>query len=448
MLRTAGRQWYLRLTLLSIAGAVAPVVWILQRKRHAVPSGDAVYFHSQASLIANGAGWFISPFASLNHVIVPSAQHPPLWVLVLSFADTIGITSFSSQLLATCVIGAGAVFVTGLVAREVGGPRAGLIAAAIAAVYPNYWMNDGTGLAETLVLLLVAAVLLASYRFWRRPSFPRAVWLGALCALAGLTRSEQLLLVVAVLIPVALVLRSRPWRTRLAYAGAGVLTALVVIAPWVGFNLARFSDPVFVSDDLGSTLAFANCQPAFYQYKYLGYGQFSCLISIKPVAGDESAQNAHDQKVALHYIGRHLGRLPVVMAARVGRELGLFEPLAQLHLDSYFDRRPLVPAQVGLVMYYGLLVGGVAGGLVLRRRRVTLVPMVGVLVEVVVAAMFSIGDTRYRIPLDVGLVVLSAVAVDALVTRGHLLPKTGAHAPHADATSTADAAPVSAPSGR
>jgi hypothetical protein len=62
--------------------------------------------------------------------------------------------------------------------------------------------------------------------------------------------------------------------------------------------------------------------------------------------------------------------------------------------------------------------------------------------------MFSIGDTRYRIPLDVGLVVLSAVAVDALVTRGHLLPKTGAHAPHADATSTADAAPVSAPSGR
>ena len=270
----------------------------------------------------------------------------------------------------------------------------------------------------------------------------------ALCAVAALTRSEQALLIVVVLIPLVLVVRGVPLQRRLTFAGAGVLTALLLIAPWVGFNLSRFNQPVFMSDDLGSTLAFANCQPAFYQHKYLGYGQFSCLTSIKPVAGDESVQNAHDQQVALHRIRKYADRLPIVVAARVGRELGLFEPLAQLHLDSYFDRRPLVPAQVGLVMYYGLLVGGVAGGLVLRRRRVTLVPMVGVLVEVVVAAMFSIGDTRYRIPLDVGLVVLSAVAIDALVSRRHLLPRTGAHVPPADDTSTADAAPVSAPSGR
>jgi 4-amino-4-deoxy-L-arabinose transferase-like glycosyltransferase len=426
MLRTAGRRWYLRLTLLSVAGAVAPVVWILERKRQPT-SGDAFYFHAQASLIANGSGWFISPFPFYyHHAVVQSAQHPPLWILTLALADKIGVSSYQSQLLGACLIGAGAVFLTGMVAREVGGPRAGLIAAAIAAVYPNYWVNDGTGLAETLVLFLVAAVLLASYQLWRRPSVARAVWLGALCALAALTRAEQLALVVAVVVPVALVVRSKPLRQRLAYAGAGVMTAIVLIAPWVGFNLSRFTDPVYMSDDLGSTLAFANCRPAFYFEHVLGYGEFSCLTSIKTVPGDESVQNSHYQQVALHHIGRYSDRLPIVVAARVGREFGLFVPLSQLRLDSLFDSRPLVAAQIGLFMYYGLVVGGVAGGLVLRRRGVTLVPVVGVLVEVVVVAMLSIGATRYRTPLEVGLVVLSAVAIDALVSRGHLLPKRAA----------------------
>jgi 4-amino-4-deoxy-L-arabinose transferase-like glycosyltransferase len=321
---------------------------------------------------------------------------------------------------------------TGLVAREVAGPRAGLIAAAIAAVYPNYWVNYGTGLAETLALFLVAAVLLAAYRLVRRPSLPRAMWLGALCGLAALTRAEQLLLVVAVVVPVALVARSNPMRQRLAYAAVGILAVLVMIAPWVGFNLTRFTDPVLMSDDLGSTLAFANCRPAYYFEHVLGYGEFSCLTSIKTVPGDESVQNSHYQQVALHHIGKYSDRLPIVVAARVGREFGLFVPLSQLRLDSLFDSRPLLAAQVGLFMYYGLVVGAVIGALTLKRRGITLVPMVGVLVEVVVVAMLSIGATRYRVPLEVALVVLSAVAIDALVSRQHLHPRRPAHSPQPD----------------
>jgi 4-amino-4-deoxy-L-arabinose transferase-like glycosyltransferase len=401
---------------------IAPVVWILVRKRQPT-SGDAFYFHAQASLIANGSGWFISPFPYYyHHAVVQSAQHPPLWILTLALADKIGLSSYQSQLLGACLIGAGAVFMTGLVAREVAGPRAGLIAAAIAAVYPNYWVNDGTGLAETLVLFLVAAVLLVSYRLVRRPSLPRAMWLGALCGLAALTRAEQLLLVVAVVVPVALVVRSKPLRQRLAYAAVGILAVLVMIAPWVGFNLTRFTDPVLMSDDLGSTLVFANCRPAYYFEHVLGYGEFSCLTSIKTVPGDESVQNSHYQQVALHHISRYSDRLPIVVAARVGREFGLFVPLSQLRLDSLFDSRPLLAAQVGLFMYYGLVVGAVIGALALKRRGVTLVPMVGVLVEVVVVAMLSIGATRYRVPLEVGLVVLSAAAIDALLARQVPLP--------------------------
>ncbi len=422
MPRTARGRWFAWLALISIASLAPPVAWILTHDLHAAPTGDAFYFQVQASLIADGSGWFISPFPYLlHHAVVQSAQHPPLWLLVLAFADTIGLHSFLAHLFFACVLGAAAVFVTGLAGREVAGPRVGLIAAAIAAVYPNYWINDTNGLSETFVLLLVSAVVLASYRFWRRPSTSRAIGLGALCALAGLTRSEQTLLVVAVLVPTALVLRNVALRRRLLYAGAGALTALVMIAPWVGFNLSRFSQPVIMSDDLGGTLAFANCRPAFYG-RNIGFGDFKCLAAAQRGAtGDESAVDAHNRRVALHYINVHSSRLPYVMAVRVGREFGFYRPLAQIGLDVKLSSRPRIPDEIALYMYYALLVGAVFGGITIRRRGTTVVPFVGLLVEVVVATMVTFGATRYRAPLEVGLVVLGAVSIDVLFGRltGH-----------------------------
>jgi hypothetical protein len=134
-------------------------------------------------------------------------------------------------------------------------------------------------------------------------------------------------------------------------------------------------------------------------------------------SGDESQQDAHLQRVALHYINAHSGRLPVVVAARLGREFGLYLPLEQIRLDVQLSSRPLVPAWVGLYMYYCLLIGAVFGGVILWRRRTTLVPLVGLLVEVAVATMVTFGATRYRVPLEVGLVLLAAVAIDALWKR-------------------------------
>jgi len=418
MPRTAGAKWYRWLTLVSIGSLIPPVVWTLADRPHARPTGDAFYFHWQATFIANGAGWFISPSSYLlHHAALQSAEHPPVWVLVLAFADAIGIKSFLSQRLLTCLVGAVAVFMTGLAAREVAGPRVGLIAAVIAALYPNYWMNATTGLSETMLLLLVAAVIYASYRFWHRPSLCRAILLGALCALAAMTRSEQALLIVVVLIPLALALRGVSFRRRFTFAGVGVLTAVLLIAPWVGFNLARFNQPVFMSDDLGGTLAFSNCRPAFYGHS-IGFGDFKCLYAAQVgSSGDESQGDAHLRRVALHYINAHSSRLPVVVAARVGREFGFYLPLEQIRLDVQLSSRPLVPAWIGLGMYYLLIVGAIYGGVVLRRRRDTLVPFVGLLVEVVVATMVTFGATRYRVPLEVGLVVLGAIAVDAVWQR-------------------------------
>jgi hypothetical protein len=412
----AERRWYLWLALIALGGMITPAIWIL-RSKHPVGFNDAFYFYDQARFIFNGAGWFIQPFAYvLSHQAnLPGASHPPLWTLVLVLGDALGLRSYVAQLLWSCLVGGVAIVVTGLAAREIAGPRVGLIAGFLAAIYPNYWINYGLGLGETLLLVLIPAVILVSIRLSRRPSYPKAVVLGLLCALAALTRAEQTLLVVLVLVPVIALMRPVSPRRRAAYAAVGVGTALVVVAPWVGFNMARFSHPTYLSTDSGFTLATANCSLT-YSGPWIGYEAVQCLSGLKIASGDESVEDAQLRHVGLTYARAHIGEVPLVMTARVGRELGLFQPLQQLRLERFINGRPYTAALIGLVMFYAMSVLGVLGLIMLRRQRITLVPFLGVLVGVILASMVTFGETRYRVPLDVVVVVLSAVALDGLAS--------------------------------
>ena len=406
------RHWYGWLTVISLGGLLVNVTYVLVSKRHSLPAGDAFYYHYQANLIVQGKGWFIDPAVYLlkHHPIVPAAEHAPLWTVALALADALGLRSYLAQLLWACLVGAGAVAVTGLAAREVAGRRAGLIAAALAAAYPNYWLNTGTGLSETLVLLTVGAVVLLCYQLWKRPSVSKAAALGIACAFAALTRSELILFVALVLVPTMLALRSITLRRRLALMGVGVLAALVIMAPWVGFNLARFSHPEFLSTELGSALVTANCRPTYYGTK-LGYWSLSCL-SADPASGDQSARDLQHRHFALEYVKAHESRLPVVLVARVGREFGLYAPLQQIRFDNHIEGRALVPIEIGLVMYYVMAITSVFGIFTLKRRGISVAPFIGILIEVVLTAVLLYGTTRFRTPLEVGLVVLTAVVVD------------------------------------
>ena len=72
---------------------------------------------------------------------------------------------------------------------------------------------------------------------------------------------------------------------------------------------------------------------------------------------------------------------------------------------------------VGLVMYYALLPLAIAGTVVLRRRRVPSFPLWAIGLNVVCASALTFGQTRYRTTFEVSLVLLSAVALDALWSR-------------------------------
>ena len=92
----------------------------------------------------------------------------------------------------------------GLLGREVGGDRVGLVAAAFAAVYPNLWVNDGLVMAETFTALFAALVLYLAYRYRRIATPLAAVGLGAACGFAALARSEMILLAPCIVLPILL----------------------------------------------------------------------------------------------------------------------------------------------------------------------------------------------------------------------------------------------------
>ena len=231
-----------------------------------------------------------------------------------------------------------------------------------------------------------------------------------------LTRDELSLLGLVVLVPAVVRARRLPWRRRLVILAAASLSALLVVAPWIGFNMSRFHDPVFISTGLGPTLASTDC-PQTWSGSLIGYWSLECEGEAPDDPNlDESQRSAEAKAFAMRFVRSHESRVPTVALARVGRGFAFFHPIQEIDLDAA-EGRPVHWALLGLWMYYGLLALGMAGVVVLRRERVPLLPLAGVALTVVIAMVLAFGNTRYRMPFEVGLVVLAAAAINHLWVR-------------------------------
>lgn len=390
---------------------------------------DNNWYHTQSLLLADH-GDLYDPFACLDSVrepgmsndeavalcrdhgvLEPSAGHPPLYLVYLAAVAKLGFESALEQRIASCLLGALAVAFVGLVGRQVAGRRAGLLAALLAAVYPNLWINDGLILAESLYTVAVGAVLLLCYRLWRRPAWGTAALLGVAIGLAALTRSEGATFLVFVVAPLAVVLPGIGWAKKAGLVVIAGVVTVAVMAPWVVHNLGRFTEPVYVASGTGRVMAYGNCDATYYGDR-IGYWDDSCTLKVFP-EGDESVVDEAHRELATEYMSAHKSRLPVVAAARIGRMWGVYAPIQGANLDILFERRGQVPVRTGLAMYYLLLVLAVVGLVDLHRRKVTIIPFVGIAAMVTFTAAASFGVTRYRTPVDLILCILAAVAIDA-----------------------------------
>jgi len=378
-------------------------------------AGDAFYYHWQANLLAKGH-WFIDPFVWLNTGRSrASAAHPPLYTLYLSVWSRLGVTSVTGHRLASSVLGVAAIVVIGILAYRLGGTAAGLIAAGVAALYPELWINDGMLLSESVAVLATACALLATYEYWRVPTARRAAVMGLACGIAALSRTELLLLFPGLVIPLVFLTRSVEVRRRVRLAVVACIAGACVVVPWVASNMVRFQEPTFISTGTGGALAAASCDGVYYG-KFIGY-YANCFTGPWPGPEfDESERDAAPRRVAREYIESHLDRLPIVVAARVGRLWAVFKPGQTTWLDWWLEGRGRAPSYIGLFSYYLLMPFAIVGVVVLRRRRVPILPLLSVAVIATIAAAVTFGVTRYRAPAEVAIVVAAGVGASAAGT--------------------------------
>jgi hypothetical protein len=271
-------------------------------------------------------------------------------------------------------------------------------------------------MSETLSPLLIAAILLFAYRFWKRPGLRSGIWLGVSLGVAFLGRDELAPLVILLLVPLVLLARTLSWRQRAGVLGAALGMIVLITGPWIGYNMSRFKDTTFISTGLGVTMASADCNGTFYG-RFEGYWSATCAIDDSnklhlTIKEDESVASSELEHSALTYLRHHENRLIPVTLAKLGRGFEFFHPADQLKIDAYIETRPYHWAELGLGMYYVMWALSLGGTVLLWRRKVPSFPLWVVGVNVVIAMAITFGDPRYRTTFEVSLVLLSSVQLE------------------------------------
>jgi 4-amino-4-deoxy-L-arabinose transferase-like glycosyltransferase len=397
------RRFRRDLTIIVALAALVRFVYALFVKGDAQLKGDEPFFHLTADWLSKGYGFTAAP-----HSGIPSALHPPLFSIALVPASVIsGGSSVVLQRCTVALIGTVTVAVVGFLGRAVAGPEVGLLAALFAALLPVLWVNDGVLLSESLAGLLVTLFLLGCYSYLHHPRWQTAVLVGLVCGAAALTRTELLYLVV-----IALCLPLIADRSSVALRDCAciAIAALVLIGPWVLYNVSRFEQPVLISTNLGGILCGANNHTT-YSSEALGlWERVSCPTpTTKP--RDQSELTDDWTHAGLDYMTSHAGQVPLVVATRLARMTGLYAPNQTAAFEQETGARPKVLSWLIFFVQFLLLPLAALGAVRLHRKHVQLFPLLAVVGATFVVGALFYGELRYRVAADIPVIVLAAACI-------------------------------------
>ena len=354
----------------------------------------------------------------------PTAYPPPLFPVVLAAAYRIvgtgsEHTRWEAGRIEEALLGVIAVVLIALIARRLLGPAAGLVAGAIAAVYPPFLLVGSSLMSESLFIPLVLAAVLTA--LVHRDSEHRRRWAiasGVLVALAALTRSNGIVL----LLPVAfLVWTERPrWSWRAARAPLVVLAATIVtIAPWAIRNTVEFHEFVPISSETGYALAGTYNAVAQYDVQYPALWTPPAIEIYRFLKANPRANEAQisDDLVtfARRYIGAHPSYPFVVAYWSAVRLFNLAGPGYE-RFSAEFEGYPPTLAYWSVFAFW-LLAALALIGIALGGWRRAPLALWACPVLILLSTLPFAGLTRYRAPADPFLVILAALALLAAGRR-------------------------------
>jgi 4-amino-4-deoxy-L-arabinose transferase-like glycosyltransferase len=324
------------------------------------------------------------------------------------------------------VLGTITVALVGLVAFELFGTTAGLIALLLAAVYPVFTELASVIAAENLLTPLVLAALYTALRARRaKTGAARYGWVagtGVLAGLATLTHENGVLILVG-LIPAVWTARRVGGKVNLkAFAAPALLVAMtvLVIVPWTIRNALVMHSFIPVSDETGITLvgtynaaSAANPQvPYKWRIFYGIHGERPLIHEASTLT--EPQLSAKLQSQAIHYIEHHPVSLVQVLYHNTLRLFELEGGIAWKDSAKAVSL-PADVARTGVTSFWILCVLALLALFTRRARSAPWWVWVIPLLLGLSVVMVNVETPRFREPVDPFLILLAAAGLSAVV---------------------------------
>jgi 4-amino-4-deoxy-L-arabinose transferase-like glycosyltransferase len=388
------------LALVAFLALGARIGYAVAFMRHYVPDSDADSYFSIGRAVSRGEGYAFSlPFEFVH----ATAIRPPLYPTVLAgvfrvFGVHVGVAQGVN-----IVAGCAAVVLGALIAARIAGPRAGLCAGIVLALYPPLLANDVTVLVESFALLLVFATVLLLVD-------GRTALAGVALGLLMLDRSSAQWFVIVI---AGWVL----WRFGWRHAARLVVVALLVASPWIVRNAVQVGGPVLVATN-GFNLNATYSDEARQSSRGFVDAYFdSRFAQTRMEAVDEvDLDNALRHK-AVRDLREHPAR--ILHVARLNFE-HWFELRPGLNQDAErLDGRNLTVREWTLPLFYLVTVAGLFA--LVRARRAAAAQLLALAAAYfTVVCLFSISVPRLRSVFD------GCVAVGAGITLGWVIGRNRA----------------------
>jgi hypothetical protein len=281
------------------------------------------------------------------------------------------------------VIGSFTVVVGAALAARIAGRRAGLVAAALLAVYPPLLANDLVPLSEPLSFLLILGLVwfLADQR-WVLASVTAGLL--ALCY-----HSAQLLIVLIV----PWIVCKAGWRVAVKFS---VATALVIV-PWIVRNELQLHTPVLTTSNGFNLAAVYSSQTVESPLLFLDPVSDSAFAPLWEARVDEVRWESVLRQQGLVGLSSHPGRVVKVFTTNI-KQMAELHPRANAAADK-IDGRNMRVRNDTMIVFYLVTIFGVVG--LWRYRRLPQIWLLsGMAVYFTVMAAFFVPPARLRGPLD------------------------------------------------
>jgi 4-amino-4-deoxy-L-arabinose transferase-like glycosyltransferase len=351
----------------------------------------------------------------------PTAAWPPGYPLLLALVYSVSGNSLLAAKVCNALLETASVLVTFLIGRELARPRAGLLAAAILAVFPGHVLFSPLILSEALFGFLFCIALWVFLRLNRddRAAVGRWSGFGVLLGAMSLVRGIAVVLLPAFMLAwlvEGVPRRVTAWRTMAA--AIGIAVALV---PWTLRNYRLLGSPVLIATDGASSLWVGN-SPAAAGNQTLdleipwkaAFGRYQSL----PNPAQEVEIAKAETREALAYMARNPARVVALIPAKVyymyRDDLGAM-PWLNAGLARQVDRATYRALSLLIDAYYfpvlAMAVLGARHLLPSAGRGAVALPIVVAWLTLVHAVLFF-GDDRFHFPL---LPLLSLMAASELL---------------------------------